>query len=130
MNVKQLIALVSLTAATGAVFAAQPSIGESLAPKTRAEVVASLQQANADNQLLTGEASQYPTLGAAAPAMTRTAVTTGVQQANAAHQLLTGEASQYPFAPQKTAAVSRAAVKSELQQAMADGDVQSLTAGA
>lgn len=62
MKTKQLIAVLALTAATGAAFAQTVSTtGESLSPKTRAQVVTELQQAKAQGQLQSNEAS-YPVL--------------------------------------------------------------------
>jgi hypothetical protein len=52
MNVKQLIAAVSIFAATGSVFAAEWADFSDFVPtKTRAEVVAELKQAQADGTL-------------------------------------------------------------------------------
>ena len=124
MNAKYLIAVLSLSAATGAAFA------DTTAPaaRSRAEVIAEVQQAHASGQLLTSDAA-YPFAAPAASSKTRAEVVSAVADANKNGQLLTTSAA-YPAVAQKTESVSRAEVKAELKQALASGNVAALNSGA
>jgi hypothetical protein len=127
MNAKHLIAVLSLTAATGAAFAAGPA-DQAFSGKTRAEVTADLQQAGAKGQLLTSSAA-YPFPVAAASTVSRAEVVAAVGAADQKGQLLTSDAA-YPFVDKSAASVSRADVKAELTQAMEKGAVPALNQGA
>jgi hypothetical protein len=128
MKTKQLIAVLALTAATGAVFAQSTTGSESLAPKTRAEVIAQLQQASAQGQLLTSY-TDYPfTVASNTTSVSRADVKADVAKAQRSGQLLVSS-SDYPFKPTVTENKTRAEVKAELRQARNTGDVEALRLG-
>jgi predicted RNase H-like HicB family nuclease len=98
MNAKQLIAAVFVLSAAGAAFAQQAEVSNVVSTKTRAEVNAELQQAQAD-----GSATTYGFLGSAKPVAAAGSVT----QAQSENVIVRGK--------------TRAEVLAELQQAQVNG---------
>ena len=98
MNAKQLIAAVLVFSATSAAFAQQVEANPNAVTKTRAQVTAELQQAQAD-----GSAASYGFLGTSNPA----AAAGKAAQAQSENVIVRGK--------------TRAEVLAELKQAQADG---------
>lgn len=100
MNAKQLIAAALVLSATSTAFAQQVEANPNAVTKTRAQVTAELQQAQAD-----GSAASYGFLGTSNPA----AAAGKVAQAQSENVIVRGK--------------TRAEVLAELKQAQADGSI-------
>jgi hypothetical protein len=96
--------------------------------KTRAQVVAELQQARAEGLLSTGEADYPAVVQANAGAKTRAQVESELVVAEAAGQVSTGESDYPPLAAQTNASsTTRAAVEAEYAQLAAAGQLPQTT---
>lgn len=126
MKTQQLIAVLALTAATGAAFA--QTAAPAMSSPSRAAVITQVQQAHARGHLLTSNAN-YPFASAVAKTPSRAEIAASLSKADQAGQLLTSAAA-YPFEKTTTVNVSRAQVKAELVQAMAHDTVAVLNQGA
>src|SRR5471032_2485368 len=109
MNLKHIVASVSLLAIAGAALADSG--------KTRAQVAAEVVQARAAGLLDTNDAT-YPVIPAVASTLTRAQVQAQVVQARAAGQLDTSDAT-YPIIASAAATASRADVRAKVLQARA-----------
>lgn len=96
--------------------------------KTRAQVVAELQQARAEGLLSTGESDYPAAIQANASQKTRAQVESELVVAEAAGQVSTGEADYPPLAAQAdTSSTTRAAVEAEYAQLAAAGQLPQTT---
>ena len=111
--------MISATLIAGAAQAA--SLND--APKTRAQVVAELQQARAQGQLSNGELD-YPPAIAQASTKSRAQVQQELAAAQAAGQIQVGEDTSYPvIAASGPSTVTRAQVEAEYTQLAASGQL-------
>ena len=125
MNAKHLIAAVTVLATTGGSAIAQEYVvpdANFVSPKTRAEVVAELDQARADGSLNVHD-NAYPVIPLTGTPRTRAEVVAEFDQARADGSLNVHD-NAYPVIPLTDTPRTRAEVVAELDQARTDGSLE------
>lgn len=128
MAINQLAAALVLTVLSGSVLANAPTATSSAStPKTRAQVVAELQQARANGEISVGDAD-YPYQPKFVSTKTRAEVVAELVRARANGELNVGDA-DYPRLPVFVSTKTRAQVQAELVEYNKHPDPQGLYHG-